>query len=108
MKIIRYMSLISIPIIVTFLILSCSSEFGRQFDETKTKLIEKGKTTQNQILEMFEKPKMKSYTSEGKIIWSYIYSIATVGKGITYEKSLTIVFNKENIVEDFIYKNIEE
>jgi len=102
------MILLCVFILYNFLILSCSSEFGRQFDETKTKLIEKGKTTQNQILDMFEKPKMKSFTSDGKIIWSYIYSITTIGKGITYEKSLTIVFNKENIVEDYIYKNIEE
>jgi outer membrane protein assembly factor BamE (lipoprotein component of BamABCDE complex) len=86
---------------------------GRDFDMSKVEKIEKGVTTQNEIINWFGQPQSKSliYNSE---IWTYMYIhsqakatsyIFTMDvKGQSYYKSLSITFDNNKIVQGVSYQ----
>ncbi len=77
---------------------ACSGSYGTQFDNTKISKIEKGKTTQLEILELLGEPTARGIDSDGKALWRYMYATTSLSK------LLTLSFNKDNIVENYIYE----
>jgi len=93
--------------IIIVLFSACTTSRGTQFDETQISKIEKGKTTQAQILDLLGEPSSKGVNTDGKTQWKYEYSQLTAYFVTTSEKItkiLTITFNKENVVEEFQYQ----
>lgn len=88
----------------------------------KNKIVE-GKTTQNEILELFGAPNIITTNSDGKEVWNYSkssyqsevqgkengFSLLLLGKSkssvistsSTISLDLLIIFNKQNIVEKY-------
>lgn len=87
---------------LSILVVACAT-VGTQFDETKVQQIEKGKTTQAQVLELLGKPFGKGVDSQGKTQWKYQY-LRSIAYGRTTHKMLIIMFDKNNVVEDFHYQ----
>ena len=86
-----------------FLAVACSNTYGTQFDDTKVQQIERGKTTQADILKLFGEPFGKNISSDGKVQWAYQYVHSVAYGGVT-SKQLLITFNKDNIAENYSYQ----
>ena len=86
---------------------------GRDFDMSKVEKIEKGVTTQNEIINWFGQPQSKSlmYNSE---IWTYMYMYSQAKatsyifnmdvQGQSNYKSLSITFDTNKIVQGVSYQ----
>lgn len=86
------------------------STSGRDFDSSKVSQIVKGKTTSNDILEMFGRPAYKQPEMDDAERWSYSFVTTTnVVKDILvphsditgYKKNLNILFNKDKVVVNY-------
>jgi outer membrane protein assembly factor BamE (lipoprotein component of BamABCDE complex) len=83
---------------------------GVDFDSSKVEKIERGKTTEKQILDMFGEPYTKRVVSANETIWVYMYvrSNAQMNPFLvtmsseTGQKMLEILFN-EGIVVNYTY-----
>jgi len=83
---------------------------GRDFDITKVDQIQKGKTTQQEILNMFGVPWSKT-TQEDSEIWSYGYTksvgratsfiVTTSATAQAYSKNLIVTFDSLGITKSF-------
>jgi hypothetical protein len=78
-----------------------------ELDETKASQLIKGKTTGDQVRELFGRPSGEQifpFVDQGKMAWIYSYSHyrrVTDLKKNRYSKSLVIRFSQEGIVEDY-------
>jgi outer membrane protein assembly factor BamE (lipoprotein component of BamABCDE complex) len=86
------------------------STSGRDFDSSKVSQVVKGKTTSNEILEMFGRPSYKQPEMDDAERWSYSFVTTTnVVKDLLvphsditgYKKSLNILFNKDKVVVNY-------
>lgn len=106
--------LLSIGVIALCLVFcgctTVQSTSGRDFDNSKVSQIVKGKTTSNDILEMFGRPAAKQPEMDDAERWSYYFVTTTnvfkdmldTRSDITgYKKSLNILFNKDKVVANY-------
>jgi outer membrane protein assembly factor BamE (lipoprotein component of BamABCDE complex) len=94
-------SKVFVVLLAALLLASCSASVGKKFDTSKVSLIQKGVTTQDEILKMFGKPNQKGF-KEGKEVWGYShYSGGYFGGSST--KQLEIVFDDNKVVYDYTY-----
>jgi outer membrane protein assembly factor BamE (lipoprotein component of BamABCDE complex) len=86
------------------------STSGRDFDSSKVSQVVKGKTTSNEILEMFGRPSYKQPELDDEERWSYSFVTTTnvyhdildSRSDITgYKKNLNILFNKDKVVVNY-------
>jgi len=88
----------------------CASyEFGKDFDVTNVSKIEKGKTTEAELVEMFGEPFIKSVISKSDVKWYYSFHSGVVnsfGGKVTSEKSIDLILT-DGIVVNYAVK-IEE
>ncbi|MCJ7783839.1 MAG: hypothetical protein MUP41_07880 [Desulfobacterales bacterium] len=89
-------------LVAVCLIISCATmTSGKKFDTSKVSLIQKGVTTQAEILKWFGNPNEKGF-KEGKEVWGYSHvSVGYFGGSST--KSLQIVFDENKVVSDYSY-----
>ncbi len=106
--------LLSIGVIALCLVFcgctTVQSTSGRDFDNSKVSQIVKGKTTSNDILEMFGRPASKQPEMDDAERWSYYFVTTTnvfkdmldTRSDITgYKKSLNVLFNKDKVVANY-------
>lgn len=82
---------------------SATSISGRDFDTSKVPLIQKGKTTQSEIVAWFGQPFTKSVSGADGEIWTYFYSTAHAKvKGVIKIEVLTTGITRKL---DVLFKN---
>jgi outer membrane protein assembly factor BamE (lipoprotein component of BamABCDE complex) len=96
---------------LSVLLAACSSTYGTQFDEKQVSKIEKGKTTQEEIQNLFGDPSGKGSNADGETQWTYSYTHASSLTGYDSKvqmKTLMITFDKSGIVKDFNYQESKQ
>ena len=103
---------------VSLLFAACATtnvtKFGRDFDETKTDSIVKGKTTKQEIVQLLGKPHDKTLQESGTEEWIYLHRVTEITtkppptafhsakrEGTVKEKKLEICFDK-GVVKNFV------
>lgn len=89
-------TLLGMVLLATLTAFGCS-HIGTNFDPNLVKSIETGKTTQNDIINMFGQPYKKGIQN-GRAIWTYEYDEYHV-MGEKASKDLTIVFDENGKVK---------
>jgi outer membrane protein assembly factor BamE (lipoprotein component of BamABCDE complex) len=67
----------AVAVFGALLLFGCAST-GNNFDESKLSQIQKGETTEAQLIEFFGQPENRTVTSEGTTILTWTYTEATV------------------------------
>ena len=88
-------------LLVAVLLVGCGGSVGKKFDTNKVSLIQKGVTTQDQVLSLFGKPNERGI-KDGKDVWGYSYMSGGAFGGAS-TKRLDIVFDEKKIVYDYTY-----
>lgn len=89
--------LVSLATLVSLVAFSACSTVGANFDMAKVAKIENGKTSQNDIRQMFGKP-FKTGVQNGNPVWTYEYDeYRAIGQDNT--KDLVVVFDDRGIVK---------
>lgn len=96
-------------------LMGCSAPVkqGAEFDDQKVENIIKGETTQQQLIEWFGEPGIKSTVSENEEKWVYSFTRGKVTSGIFTTKSdittkILDLYLKEDIVINFTYSERQE
>ncbi|MHB1696590.1 MAG: hypothetical protein ACYCSQ_00565 [bacterium] len=97
---------------------SGNDRIASQSNQTLSRKIVKGTTTESQIKQMFGSPAKTSFAANGDLIWQYNYQTshytATAYIPIVnlftkdmkgHNKSLAILFNKKGIVKNYAFSN---
>ncbi len=95
-----------------------NSRISNQSNQTLSRKIIKGKTTESQIKQMFGEPEKTTFNGRGDLMWEYKYQHAhdTVAAYIPvvnlfskdikgHNKTLVILFNKKGIVKNYAFSN---
>ncbi len=94
-----------LPILMALVLVGCISA-GNVFDTKHVPKIEKGKTTQKEILKWFGNPDRLG-VDDGEITWSYIYLKISLFSQAT-AKDLTVRFNKDGSVSSYSFTTSED
>lgn len=104
-------------LICVMVLTSCAfhnnSTVGSNFSARKTHKIVRHKTTMADIYRMFGDPVSKSLDKNYNTVWTYEYDVAqmrnsfwsTKENGTIHVKKLIVVFDKNNIVINYVYLN---
>lgn len=95
------MSKVLVVLLAALLLAGCSASVGKKFDTSKVSLIQKGVTTQDEILNMFGKPNQKGI-QEGREVWGYSHTSAGYFGGASSEQ-LQIIFDEKRVVYDYTF-----
>jgi len=88
--------IITSVLLMSFVLLGCAFEAGKDFNTSQMHSIKNGSTTQQEILDMFGKPLSKGLDDKGSF-WGYSFRSLRPQK----RKILKIWFDDNNIVKNF-------
>lgn len=112
--------LIIIPILLCFFVIGCTTtqhvKFGHDFDASKSSQIVKNKSVKNDVLALFGEPTDKTLDENYNEKWEYTYSERAdkislwdySSKGELRTKKLTIIFDKNDIVQNYVFSDSSE
>lgn len=98
------------------LLLSGCATSGTKIEQAKLTQIKEGKTTKQEVVELFGKPYMQTLGSDGKTIMFYQYTkvknratnfipvVGALSGGMDMEQDmLQFIINTDNVVEKYLY-----
>ena len=101
--------------LISFLIAGCAN-VGREIKSSNVEQLQKGKTTKDQVLQVFGQPDSTYFDKDGRLIFSYfaskcqntIYNFIPVVNLVHSEMKmknqvLIIAFSKDSIVEEYSF-----
>lgn len=88
---------------VLCLIVGCVS-IGKDFQEDTVRAIQQGKTTKNNVLNMFGAPYSKGIEN-GEETWTYTYFQGRLIGWQSWTKDLTVRFDNNGVVNSYSYSN---
>ncbi|MCA4960996.1 outer membrane protein assembly factor BamE [Pseudomonas sp. Y24-6] len=90
-----------IAICLTALMLGGCASSGQKITPDRISQIEVGKTTVEQMSDLFGSPTSQSYGTEGKLAMNWVYVfVGPFGMGMK-QQSLAVLFNEDNKVEKY-------
>ena len=107
--------LLVVFLLILFALIGCATSnytVGKDFDSTLVKKIEKGKTTSDDLFQMFGYPFSKTVVTENEEKWIYMYSsgtakaqsyIITTKASTTGQQKMLDILIKDGVVINFTY-----
>jgi len=91
---------VTLTVAVSFAAIGCASS-GRKMEQANVQQIVVGKTTKEQMFQLFGPPLSQSFGTEGKLtmLWHYVY-VGPFGTGMK-QQSLAVLFDQQEKVEKY-------
>jgi len=107
-----------IVIMLCSLVMSGCASVGREIHQSSVDQLQKGKTTKDQVVQMFGQPDTTYFDKDGRLVYSYsaskmspsVYSFIPIVNIIHNEykmknQVLVIMFSKDGVVEEYSFTN---
>ena len=90
--------------VLVVLVVACTSTYGKPITEEQIASLEKGVTTEQELIATMGKPIASSVNSDGTKIYSWAY--ASVGLGVYQNKSLSATFSADGLLQSFTVSDL--